>query len=152
VKRAARNTRKPSTTRTNPPWRLREAVGRHNLSAMHSLVVPLVHLLLTGASVLIVAKILPGITVKSYKAAVLFALVVAIFNAIAWTFLWPVSWGFTLLTLGLGMLVINGLVFLVSAKVVEGVQISGCMTAAFASLGVSLVNWAMHFVFGKWAP
>ncbi|HEX7601786.1 MAG TPA: phage holin family protein, partial [Polyangiaceae bacterium] len=84
--------------------------------------------------------------------AVLFALVVAIFNAIAWTLLAPLSWGFAILTLGLGALVINGILFLLASKVVEGVQISGCVTAAFASLGVSIVNWAMHLVVGRWAP
>ena len=56
------------------------------------------------------------------------------------------------LTVGVGALVLNGVVFLLASKVVEGVRISGCMTAAIASLGVSLVNAAMHPFFGRWAP
>lgn len=120
---------------------------------MHSaLATFLLHMLLTGVSVLIVGKLMPGITVKSYGSAVLFAFVVGIFNAIAWGFLLPLSAGFTILTLGIGYFIINGLVFLGASKVIGGVQISGCLTAIFASIGVSFVNWAMHALLGGWFP
>ena len=102
---------------------MRTGADGYRLSRMHSLVVPLVHLLLTGVSVVVVAKILPGITVRSYKSAVVFALVVAILNALAWMI--PITWGVWLLTFGLGMFLINGLVFLIAGKLVDGVQISG---------------------------
>jgi putative membrane protein len=134
---------------------LREAGCRHNLSRMHSLIVPLVHLLLTAVSVIIVAKILPGITVKSYKSAVFFALVVAVFNAIAWSLMTPLGWATTLfavVTLGFGVIVVNGLVVLLASKVADGVKISGCITAMLVSVGIWLVNAGMHLVLGKWAP
>jgi putative membrane protein len=116
------------------------------------LVVAIVHLLLTGLSVLIVGKLLPGVRVKSYGSAVLFAFVIGLLNAVAWTFLAPLSITFTVFTLGVGALMINGLLFLLADAVVPGVEISGCITAVLASLGVTFVNWAMHFVVGHWAP
>jgi putative membrane protein len=118
----------------------------------HSLTQSIIHLLLTGVSVLVVSKILPGVKVRSYGSAVLFAFIVGILNAIAWTFLAPLTWSFTVLTLGVGALVINGLLFLIADAAVPGVQISGCFTAALASVGVTLINWVMHFFLGKWAP
>lgn len=116
------------------------------------LVVAIVRLLLTGVSVLVVGKLLPGVRVKSFASAVAFAFVVGILNAIAWTFLAPLSITFSVLTLGFGALVINGVLFLLADAVVPGVEISGCFTAVLASLGVTFVNWAMHLVLGHWAP
>ena len=117
-----------------------------------ALVLAAIRLLLTGLSVLIVGRVLPGVRVKSFGSAVLFAFVVGILNAVAWTFLAPLSVTFTVLTLGLGALVINGALFLLADALVPGVQISGCFTAVLASLGVTFVNWAMQLVLGKWAP
>src|SRR4051812_6402785 len=111
----------------------------------------IVHLLLTGVSVLIVGKLLPGITVKSYGSAVFFALVIGILSAIAWKLLWPLTATFSVLTFGVGILVINGIIFMLADKVVAGVKISGCVTAAVASVGVTLINWAMQIFLGKWA-
>lgn len=116
---------------------------------MSSLVEPLVHVLISGLSVFIVAKLLPGISVKSFTSAVFFALVVGVFNAIAWHYLALLTIPFTIVTLGLGYLIVNGLLFLLAARVVKGVEISGCITAALASVGVSLVNGGLHLLFGR---
>jgi putative membrane protein len=109
------------------------------------------HLLLTGVRVFIVAKLMPGARVTSYGSAVFFAFVVAVLNAIAWHFLAPLTVTFSVLTLGLGVLVVNGILFLMAGRV-AGVEFSGCITAALASVGVTLINWGMHFVVGHWAP
>ena len=114
--------------------------------------VALAHWLLTGVSVLVVGAVLPGVKVKSYGAAVGFAIVAGVLNAIAWHFLAPLSFAFAILTLGIGALVINGLLFVIAGKIVPGVEISGCITAAIASLGVTFVNWLMRLVIGGWAP
>jgi putative membrane protein len=116
---------------------------------MHSpLVVSLLRLLVTGVSVLIVGAILPGIKVKSFGSAVFFALMVGIFNAVAWYLLAPLTWPFAVLTLGIGILLVNAAVFLLAGKVATGVKISGWFTALLASIGVSLVNWLLHVLLG----
>jgi putative membrane protein len=116
------------------------------------MLVAIVHLLLTAVSVMLVSKVLPGIRVRSYGSAVGFAFVVAILNAIAWFFLAPLTIPFAIITLGIGILVVNAFVFLLADKMIEGVEIDGFGTALLASLGVSFVNWTMHLFFGKWAP
>jgi putative membrane protein len=108
-----------------------------------SLGLAIVHLLVTGLSVLLVAKVLPGIQVKSYASAVVFAFIVGIFNAIAWYLLAPLTWTFAILTLGVGILIVNGLVFLFAGNI-AGVKISGCTTAAIASVCVGILNWVFE--------
>ena len=93
------------------------------------LVVWLVHLLLSGVSVYVVAALMPGIKAKSFGSAIAFAFVVGILNAIFWTVLSPVTIPFKYLTLGIGGLILNGIIFLIAAKIVNGVKISGCFTA-----------------------
>ena len=126
--------------------------GRGIVRPMHALALPIAHLLLTGISVLVVAAILPGINVKNYRSALLFAFVLALLNAIVWTLLAPLSWLFTLLTLGIGMPILNTLLFLLAGRVVPGMQVSGCITAGFGALGLSLVNAAMRLVLGPIGP
>lgn len=113
---------------------------------------PIVRALLGGLSVYIVAKILPGISVKSFTSSVIFAFIAGIFNAIAWHYLAIITVPFTVITLGVGYFIINGLLFLLAARVIKGVEISGCFTAAIAALGVSLLNGVMQTLFGRWAP
>jgi len=103
----------------------------------------LLKFVLSGVSVMIVAAVMPGMRVKRFLDAVAFAVVVSILNVIAWHFLWPLSVTFTVLTVGVGMLIINGLIFLIAQKIVQGVEISGCFVAAIASVLVSVVNSAI---------
>lgn len=106
------------------------------------------HLLLqfavSGVSVLIVAALLPGMRVRSYFDAFAFAVVTALLNVLAWhTFLAVFSVAFSVITVGIGILIINGLIFLIAQKVVRGVEISGCFIAAIAAVLVSVVNSAI---------
>jgi putative membrane protein len=111
-----------------------------------------VHVVLTGVSVFVVAKVLPGMKVKSLGSAVLFALVVSVLNVVAWWFLAPLSLPLKWITLGLGGFIVNGLVFLVAARLVGGIRISGCVVAALAAVGVTFVNELMGRFLGPWAP
>ena len=100
----------------------------------------LVHLLVSGVSVLVVAFLLPGMRVKSYGAAVAFALVAAVLQFVCWEVLWPVTLPLTVLTLYLAKFFLNGLLFLIARSVVPGIEISGCLTASFAALAVTFAD------------
>lgn len=87
------------------------------------------HLLLqfavTGVSVLIVSAVLPGMRVRSFFDAFAFAVVAGLLNVLAWhTFLAVFSVAFSVITVGIGILIINGLIFLIAQKFVRGVEIS----------------------------
>lgn len=104
----------------------------------------LVEFALSAVSVLIVSAVLPGMKVRSFIDAFLFAVVVAVLNVLAWhTFLAIFSVSFSVLTLGIGFFIVNGLIFLLAQKVVRGVEISGCFIASVAAVLVSLCNSAI---------
>ncbi len=107
---------------------------------MNDLVRMVAQFLVTGVSVVIVAALLPGMRVKRYGDAVGFAVVTAVLNVIVWRAFALLSVPFTVLTLGLGGFVLNGLIFLVAKRFVSGVQISGCLVAAIAAALVSVCN------------
>jgi putative membrane protein len=109
-----------------------------------SLMQSLAQLLLSGASVLLVSKVLPGIRVRSYLSAVAFAFVAGILNTLAWQWLAVLTVPFSFLTLGLGVFVINGLLFLFAGSIIPGIEISGCVTASFASMAVTFTSWILR--------
>lgn len=99
---------------------------------------------LTAVSVMIVSALLPGMRVRGYVDAVLFALVTGFLNVLAWHSLAAIfSVVFSVVTFGVGIVIINGLIFLVAQKVVRGVEIDGCFIAGLASFLVSIVNSAI---------
>lgn len=105
----------------------------------------LLELALSGVSVMIVSAVMPGMRVRGFFDAFAFAAVVAILNVIAWHTLAAVfTVTFSVITFGIGILIVNGLIFLVAQKVVRGVEISGCLVASIAALLVSIVNSAIH--------
>lgn len=119
---------------------------------MHWLALKLVHLLLTGVSILAVAKILPGIRVESFKSAVVLAFFVAVLNLVAWGLLAPITLPLKWLTLGVAGFFINGVVLMLAGGFVRGVQISGCLTASIAAFGITLANEVIRLFLGRLAP
>jgi len=116
------------------------------------LLLAIAHLLLTALSVILVSNVVPGIRVRDYGSAVAFAFVVAVLNAIAWYFFAPLTLPFAFLTLGIGVFIVNAIVFMIADMAIEGVEIDSFGAALLGSLGVGILNWAMHLVFGRWAP
>lgn len=115
---------------------------------MNWLLVRLLQLVLSAASVLIVARFLPGIRVERFRSALAFAFFVSLLNVIVWGLLGIFTWPFAILTLGIGAFFLNGLVFLMASGMVPGVRISGCFTASLAALCVTLVNGALRILLG----
>lgn len=118
----------------------------HSPSLLHAAV----HLASSAISVFVVAKVLPGVKVKSFGAAIAFAIVVAILNVVTWHLLAPLTLPVKWLTLGVGGFVINGVVFLLAARIVGGVKISGCIMAAIAAAAVTFVNHFIRGVLNDW--
>jgi putative membrane protein len=94
-----------------------------------------------------VSAVLPGMKVRSFLDAFAFAVVAGLLNVLAWhTFLAIFSVAFSVLTVGIGILIINGLIFLVAQKIVRGVEISGCFIASIAAVLVSVMNSAILYI------
>jgi putative membrane protein len=109
----------------------------------------LIHLLVTAIAVLVAARIVPGIRVRSFGSAVFFALILALLKVFVGKLLVVLSLPFILITLGLFLIVINGFLFWLADKVVDGVEVDGFGSAVLGSLVTSVVSWAILFVLAR---
>jgi len=109
----------------------------------------LVRLLITALAVLVASYLLPPdlFSVGDIQAAIVFAVVLGLLNAIVRPILTVITLPLTILTLGLFALVLNALVFWLASAVVPGVQVGGFLGAFLASLVVTVVSaLASHLI------
>ena len=98
----------------------------------------ILRLLLTAVAVVILSKILPGITVDSYWTAIIVALVLALLNFIVKPILVLLTLPVTILTLGLFLLIINAIIIFMADGFIDGFDVSGWFMAIIFSLLLSL--------------
>ncbi len=91
-------------------------------------------------SVFVAAFLVPGVTIDSITTLVVVAIVLGIVN----TFLKPIlvilTIPLTIMTLGIFLLILNGILVLLVGSVVPGFHVSGILAAILFSIIVSLVS------------
>jgi putative membrane protein len=100
----------------------------------------LLHLVLTAGALLIVARVIGGIHVSGFGAALIGALVLGIVNAIVRPIMILLTLPLTILTLGLFLFVINALMLWLVAALVPGFRVRGFGAALLGSLLLTLLN------------
>jgi putative membrane protein len=100
----------------------------------------LLHLLLTAALLLVVARVVRGVEVKGFGSALIGALVLGVVNALVRPILVLLTFPLTIVTLGLFLLVINALMLWVVAAVVRGMRVQGFGAAFVGSLLLTVLN------------
>jgi putative membrane protein len=108
----------------------------------------IVHWLVSGAALLIVAKILPGIEIEGFGAALLAALVIGLVSATVGLVLKIVLLPFILLSLGVIYFLINGLMLKVASEFVPGFRVIGCLPAVLGSILLTIVDYALSRAIG----
>jgi putative membrane protein len=106
----------------------------------------LIHSLITAIAVLIAARIVPGIRVKSFGSAVVFGLVLGLLDKFVGTIITGLALPLIFLTLGLFLLVINGFLFWLADKLVDGVEADGFGACVLGSLVTTVIGWAFQLV------
>lgn len=105
---------------------------------------PLAQLLLRwlvlALGVMLATRIVPGITCQDGATLVVVVLLLSFFNAILKPLMVLFTLPFILVTLGLGVVVINALLFLLVGRLVNGFHVDGFWSAFFGSLVVSVTN------------
>ncbi len=96
--------------------------------------------LLNALALLAVAWLLPGIQVESFGAALIAALVLGFVNTLLRPLLVLLTLPITLLTLGLFLLVINGLLFWAVGTWLDGFSVGGFWPGVFGALLYSLIS------------
>jgi len=101
----------------------------------------LLRVLVNALAILLAASIVPGIEVGGLVPALVGGLLLALVNAVVRPVLIILTLPITILTLGLFLLVLNGLCFWLASAVVKGFLVAGFWSAFFGALIVSIVSW-----------
>ena len=104
----------------------------------------LINWLITTVAILITAYVLPGVTVRSFVAAVVTALVLGLINAIVRPILVVLTLPLTIVTLGLFIFILNALLVLLTSAIVPGFDVRNFWWALLFSLVFSVVSFILH--------
>ena len=99
--------------------------------------------LVNTLALIAVAYLMPSITGSSFGAALIAALVLGLVNAIVRPVLVLLTLPVTILTLGLFIFVLNGLLFWMVASWLEGFHVAGFWSGVFGAILFSLVSWLL---------
>lgn len=102
--------------------------------------------LLNAVALLAVAYLMPSIQVASFGTALIAALVLGLVNTLVRPILVILTLPVTLLTLGLFLLVINGLLFWAVGSFLEGFSVGGFWSGVLGALLYSLISWVLAAV------
>jgi len=109
----------------------------------HPLINLIVRWVVLALGVALAAHIVPGIGYADGATLIVVVLLLSFFNAILKPLLVLFTLPFIVLTMGLGMIVINALLFLFVGRMVEGFHVAGFWSALGGALIVSVTNMVM---------
>ena len=99
--------------------------------------------LINAVALLALPYLLSSIRVDSFTAALVAALVLGLINTFIRPLLVLLTLPATLLTLGLFIFVINGLLFWFVGSFIEGFHVAGFWPAFFGAILYSIISWAL---------
>lgn len=99
--------------------------------------------LLYAGALLAVAWLVPGIHIDSFGAALVAALLLGLVNAVLRPLLVLLTLPVTLLTLGLFILVINGLLFWFVGSILAGFRVDDFASGFIGAIAYSIIAWAL---------
>lgn len=108
----------------------------------------LVHLVVTAALLLLVARFVRGVEIEGFGTALLAALAFGIVNACLRPLMVLLTLPLTILSFGLFLFVVNALMFRLAAALVPGFSVRGFGPALLGSVLLSLLNLAVAGVLG----
>ena len=103
----------------------------------------LIRAVVVGIGLWLASQIVPGVGFRSGESLIAAALLLGIVNAFVRPILVILTLPITLLTLGLFLLVINGLMIELVSYFLPGFVVTGFWPAFFAAIVVSLTSWVM---------
>jgi len=100
----------------------------------------LVQWLLYAIALMVVSKIVPGFHVAGLWPALIASLVIGLLNATVGLVLKIITFPISILTLGLFLLVINGLMILLASSIVRGFHVNGFVPAFWGAVVLALLG------------
>ena len=107
---------------------------------------------LSAGALLLVANLFSGVQVHSLSSALWAALILGLLNAVLRPVLVVLPLPVTLVTLGLFLLVVNGLVFWLASGLLGGLQASGFWAAVWGALLYSACGLVIDSLLARFFP
>lgn len=108
----------------------------------------LLRLLITALGLWVADQLLSGITITGTGALIVSALLLGIVNAVIRPVILILTLPLTVLTLGLFVLIVNGISLAIAAWLVPGFHIAGLWSATLGAIIVGLTGWAASAFIG----
>ena len=106
--------------------------------------------LINALALLALPYLVPSVQVDSFTTALVAALLLGLVNSLIRPLIVLLTLPVTVLTLGLFIFVINGLLFWFVASFVKGFSVAGFWSAFFGAIVYALISWAAStLVFGR---
>jgi len=109
----------------------------------------LLHWLVNALALLALPYLFTSIKVDSFTTALVVALVLGLINTLIRPILVLLTLPVTILTLGLFIFVINGLLFWAVGSYISGFHVDGFWAGVFGAIVYSLISWALSALIPK---
>jgi putative membrane protein len=106
----------------------------------------LLHWLLSALALLLVSRIVPGFEVRGLGHALIASLVIGLLNATVGLVLKILTFPISIITLGIFLLVINGLMILVASGIVPGFHVRGFAPAFWGAVVLALLGMVIRAI------
>jgi len=106
----------------------------------------LLHWILSAIALIVVSHLVPGFHVSGLVPALIAAVVIGLLNATVGLFLKIITFPLTILTLGLFLLVVNGLMILLASAVVPGFHVNGLLPAFLGAVVLALLGMLIRAI------
>ena len=99
--------------------------------------------LINAVALIAVAYLMPGVSVATFTTALVAALILGLINAVVRPVLVLLTLPVTILTLGLFIFVLNGLLFWLVGSWIQGFVVEGFWSGVFGAIVFSLISWIL---------
>jgi len=106
----------------------------------------ILHWILSAIALIVVAHLVPGFHVRGIVPALIAAVVIGLLNATVGLFLKIVTFPLAILTLGIFLLVINGLMILCASAIVPGFHVYGIVPAFWGAVVLALLGMLIRAI------
>ena len=109
----------------------------------------LINWLVSALALYVMAQLMPGIEIRGFGTAMIASIVFGAVDLVLGPILRFFAFPLTLVTLGLFLLVIKGLLLKVAAMLTPGFRVNGCLPAILGALILAILSAILHrVVFG----
>lgn len=106
--------------------------------------------LINALALLALPYLIPSIAIADFTTALIVAVLLGFVNAVIRPILLVLTLPATVVSLGLFIFVINGLMFWLVARLVDGFHVAGFWSAVFGAILYSVISWTLStLIFNK---